>query len=322
MSIGNSIGNCRGVDNPEFMQRFPYAAAAIGYVRKTFLKNSLEFLLESEDDYVGRLDRTIRVLLKARGGRDDKLEEILDAVLEYTSIFIKEQIIFQRSGRYRQSSFAEVQEAVYDNRELMENMYLPGLYLTQVFWPIHYHLGKEFRRLMLPRLENCFDYLEAGVGPGHTLLEVLLACPGIRAAAVDISAHSLEFAGRLLRAEGVDYDRVRFLQQDLADEFCLEPRASAGTMGEVLEHIEKPDRALINLAESLFPESPVFITTVINSSAIDHITQFTSCQEIDELIANNGFHILERNTISPNDFGMDSKKTDTTQIYYGLFQKY
>ncbi len=296
----------------------PYASLALDFVRNTFLKNSFEYLLENEEGYAARLDRAIGLLAQSRGVRAEEVVPLLGSVVEYTVHYIKEQIRFQRSGRYRQSDFSEVQREVYDNRALMEEMYLPGLYLTQVFWPIHYRLGKEFRRLLLPRLKVGGVYLEAGVGPGHNLLEVLQTWP-VSAVAVDISLHSLQFAERILLAAGVEPGRVSFRRLDLAAEFNLRPQASSASLGEVLEHVENPARVLENLSDSLLPGSPVFITTVIDSSAIDHITQFTSVREIDELIEKGGFRVVERNTLSPSDFGNGSINGDPTRIYYGLF---
>ena len=64
-------------------------------------------------------------------------------------------------------------------------------------------------------------------------------------------------------------------------------------MGEVLEHVEDPLIFLNKIHSIAKKDSFIFITTVINAPAIDHIYLFDSIESIKELIIQAKFSIKE-----------------------------
>ena len=55
-------------------------------------------------------------------------------------------------------------------------------------------------------------------------------------------------------------------------------------MGEVLEHLDKPQEILKKLARLLSENGVLWITTPTNSPALDHVYLFKTKEEIIELI--------------------------------------
>ena len=59
-----------------------------------------------------------------------------------------------------------------------------------------------------------------------------------------------------------------------------------------MEHIPDPLGALKGLRRCLAPGAPVFITTVLNSNALDHMYLFTEFDQVRTMIREAGFAIL------------------------------
>jgi len=63
--------------------------------------------------------------------------------------------------------------------------------------------------------------------------------------------------------------------------------------GEVLEHIENPGKFLRKLTTMANDNALIYITTVINAPAIDHISLFKNPDELRVLFDNNGLRIID-----------------------------
>jgi hypothetical protein len=100
----------------------------------------------------------------------------VDAILDYTMVFLREQIRFQQTESYSHESFDEVYDDVYNNPDVMEGFYLDGLLLTQACWEIHYHIHRFFQEQFLPRCKGKKQGLEIGFGHGLYLYEILQQC--------------------------------------------------------------------------------------------------------------------------------------------------
>jgi len=299
---------------------FPQACKAVATVAEDrFLGDSVRYLLETDPTYIQTIAPYIRILDRMYQSRQRTFEEALESLTEYTYLYMRHQVSFLSSGEYSNTSFNEVFEAVYDNEELMLGTYLPGLFLTQLFWPIHHKVMAIHREKFLGRQQGAEQLLEIGVGHGMTLLNSLQAFEGSQATALDVSRHALSFAGNMIEAAGIDRSRCSFHLADITHEGVGGVQADLATMGEILEHVERPDAALANLRAMLRTGAPAFITTVIDSNAVDHIYQFHSQREIDELIEKAGFKIQESQLLHPKDLRLgDTPGTDPTQFYYGI----
>jgi hypothetical protein len=100
----------------------------------------------------------------------------VDAILDYTMVFLREQVRFQQTENYSHDSFSDVYDEVYNNPDVMEGFYLDGLLLTQACWEIHYHIHRFFQNQFLPRCKGKKQGLEIGFGHGLYLYEILKQC--------------------------------------------------------------------------------------------------------------------------------------------------
>jgi SAM-dependent methyltransferase len=284
------------------------------------LRAAIEFLLP-DPGYLPFAESVVAAaaaLYRDQGRGED---DLVEAVLEYTYLYARHQVSFVKTGAYSQSDFARVYEEVYDNEELMLGTYLPGLLLTQAVWPVHYHVQRRFAEAFLDGFDPAPARLvEFGVGHGWTLFECLRRFPGATTLAVDVSRHSIQFSGRVLRANGVDPARVTFVQADVTK---YEPEvvaaADAGVMGEILEHVEDPGSALRAFRRLLRVGARAFVTTVIDSNAIDHIYQFKSQEEIDSMITGHGFELERSELVEPRRLRLGGELgSDPTRYYLAV----
>ena len=304
----------------DFEGEFPQTCKTVAAVAANrFLEDSVGYLLATDPTYIQSIDPYIQILNRMYAAQNKAFDEALESLAEYTYLYMRHQVSFMSSGQYSNTSFEEVFEAVYDNEELMIGTYLPGLFLTQLFWPIHHRVMAIHRERFLEQNKGVERFLEIGVGHGMTLLNGLKALESSRADAFDISRHALSFAATVIDAAGIDRDRCSFHLMDVTKEGVDGIQADLATMGEILEHVEHPEAALENLRSMLKPGASAFITTVIDSNAIDHIYQFRSKDEIDALIQQAGFEIAESQLLHPRDLRLaETPGTDPTQFYYGI----
>lgn len=62
-------------------------------------------------------------------------------------------------------------------------------------------------------------------------------------------------------------------------------------MGEVLEHVEEPEKMLRQIRRLLNQDGSVFLSTVINAPAIDHIYLFSTVEQVIGMVEDCGLHV-------------------------------
>lgn len=295
--------------------RYPAAAALVRDVQRAgpLVSGPLAWLL-----------RERRELFWQQAERVARLSKDLDgspvaSLAEYTVMYLKEQVLFDKTGRYSNDDFDEVQKNVYDNPEVMRRFYLEGLMLTHAFWPIHLDIHTLFSAAFVPRVPNQGVGLELGFGHGLYLLEILSERPGTRTQSYDISRHSVEYAGHVLQAGGIPQERFELRLADVRHPLPLAD-ASQGwaVFAEVLEHIPNPTEALAELARLLQPGAPLFATTVLFSNAIDHITQFESAEQVRGMLVEAGFDITTERAFAVSDYVPGSKDRTVDLAYVAV----
>ena len=103
----------------------------------------------------------------------------------------KSQHYFEKNGRYKASSFAEVQQSNYDNKDFMWNNYLPGMVVSHYLWPHHYNMGHVYRTKYMPLVEkkvNPKTFVEGGTGSAMYTLHTLRSLKNVHGYAYDISS--------------------------------------------------------------------------------------------------------------------------------------
>jgi ubiquinone/menaquinone biosynthesis C-methylase UbiE len=295
--------------------QYPAAAALVEKVRAAgpLIAGSLGWLLRERREEFWRTAEHVATLSRKLEGSP------VESLAEYTVMYLKEQLRFEKTGEYSNDDFDEVRSKVYDNPDVMRRFYLEGLMLTHAFWPIHLDIHGLFSRAFVSRVADEGVGLEVGFGHGLYLLEVLTRRPGTRTHSFDISPFSLEYATRVLRAGGVAPGRFELQLGDVREPLpAAEASQGWAVFAEVLEHIPNPREALLELGRVLRPGAPLFATTVLFSNAIDHITQFESPEQVRELLTSAGFDIAEERAFAVKDYVPGSKDRTIDLAYVAV----
>lgn len=206
-------------------------------------------------------------------------------------MILAEEWYFRRHGTYRLSTFAEVEREYYANPAFMKQ-YMNGLLLSSVFWLNHANALDYYIRIFLAQNKTGYRHLE--IGPGHGLL-IYYAGIDPRCTEVtgwDISAGSIAATRKALDAMSSD-SRVTLVQQDVFKAFRGTHRFDSIVASEVLEHLERPDDALVNLHACLEPNGRILVNMPANSPSPDHLYLIREPEEVLDLMESAGFSILE-----------------------------
>ena len=193
------------------------------------------------------------------------------------------------------------------------NRYVNGLLLSHLCWHNHRQVLRVFQEQFLPRLPSGARHLE--IGPGHGISHG----DGGRTSSMRIcyrlgykrnerlpDQNALEL---LNVSAGVKVEKRDILQSepngDLFDSVVV---------SEVLEHLEDPDRALLNLRGFLKPGGLAFINVPVNSPAPDHIYLLRTPEEAEELIGRNGFQILQTECAPATGYSLSRALKNTATI--------
>jgi 2-polyprenyl-3-methyl-5-hydroxy-6-metoxy-1,4-benzoquinol methylase len=206
-----------------------------------------------------------------------------------------EQLEFRRTHRYRHSTFAAVAGSVYFDQDYMTR-YMVGLGLSYFLWPNQIQIRRFFRQT-LPRLSGG-KYLEIGPGHGMFLLQALQQSSYDRFLGVDISPSSIALTQDVVRTIGqAKANELDLLQMDFLAADTLDGPYEAIVMGEVLEHVEQPGEFLRRIGDLAAKESHIFITTCVNTPAVDHIYHFRTVDDVENLIMESGLSIRQAEVV-------------------------
>lgn len=237
----------------------------------------------------------------------------VDCYLRMLVDMLDERVRFLRSGRYRHSSFAEVEQCVYANPEVM-TYHMHGLALAQFLWFDQYERLLFFRNNLNRHLPQAGKYLELGGGHGLYMSQALeLLPPTCSFDLVDISTSSLQLARGL-----IDDSRVSYHQSDIF-EFSAAAAYDFITLGEVLEHVEHPRQLLQRIGELLTADGVCYLTTPINAPMIDHIHLFNHADEIRELISQAGFTLLEEKLVISERISEEQARRFKVPVMFAAF---
>jgi 2-polyprenyl-3-methyl-5-hydroxy-6-metoxy-1,4-benzoquinol methylase len=256
--------------------------ARLNPLQEKFLHSSLALALPEElDDLAAYLEFS-----RSQGLTIEYLAGCYDLIVKDT---LREQLYFQRRGRYRYSSYAEVAQSVYFNDAYMRQ-YMHGLALTGALWPNHRQLHRFFADV-IPR-KTAGRYLEIGPGHGVYMLTALRHCAYTSYEGIDLSPTSVAMTSALLgRAKYGVFGNASVRQADFLEDPELMPPFAAIVMGEVLEHVEQPQAFLRKIHALAASDAFIFITTPVNAPAIDHIFLFDSVESVRQLVRDSGFAI-------------------------------
>ena len=93
-------------------------------------------------------------------------------------------------------------------------------------------------------------------------------------------------------------------------------------MGEVLEHVNRPDLLLKKTHDLISSNGEMFLSTCVDCPTIDHVYHFKSVKEIEDMIKNSGFKIIDSSILPVEDKPMEEIiKNKITINYCALLKK-
>ena len=243
---------------------------------------------DDDDDFLACSEEVSQLVLKIV---KEDLDNFCESYRWMSLNFNEEQLFFARHGRYRFSTFHEAFVNIYSNNVYMER-YVQGILLSQVFWRNHAQAMDHYRRVFLSSAPQGYSHLE--VGPGHGLFLYFAAsdCRAGLVTAWELSDASISATRDCLDLFGVT-ERVNLVQTNVLE--VNDPVETFDTIliSEVLEHLERPEKALDTLRRSLKEDGRLLINVPINSPAPDHIYLWSSIKEINAFVRQCGFEPIQ-----------------------------
>jgi len=231
---------------------------------------------------------------------DIPLDYAVDAYLEMNKNMMVSQIEFMKTGHYPMRLQTDAFDQVYSNEKAMRS-YMIGLAISQFLWPTHFEMFQFHNTSVVKYKDSISNYLEIGPGHGLFLNRVLDHLQkDVRLVAIDISPVSMEITKSIISFFRTAQANIEYLVQDFL-EFDSEETFDFITMGEVLEHVNEPEKMLHKLHKLLSENGRAFVSTCANAPSIDHVYHFKFVEEIQQIFECCGFSIEEEAILPVED---------------------
>jgi len=261
-----------------------------------YLKTRLPLYYKTESrlrglggEYFEFAEPILKTILRERKGKAGYYRA-LDALVRLSLDYLELQAETKKTRRYRYSSYAEVQQKVYDNPEVMGEYYLDGLLLSQVFWVNHYMICR-FILAFASTLDPGMRGIDMPCGCGiHSAL--LLSKVSVRNHVFcDFSSRAIADSIRFVNAYS-STARAQAIQLDARERLPFnDSMLDYACCGEFLEHLEDPKGLMREFRRVLKRDGRLLITTVAFTAMLDHIYMFQSAEQVRQFIADCGFKI-------------------------------
>jgi 2-polyprenyl-3-methyl-5-hydroxy-6-metoxy-1,4-benzoquinol methylase len=274
-----------------FNTRYPYFKTTIDRQLKEFGPSWRDFL---EQD------------LECFFGEDvERFEKAVEGYGRFALEAMKLQVEFNKTREYRAKTYEEVADEVYQNRDYMFDLYLPGILLSHFLWRHHYKQHIFFMEKFVPLIEKNGGKLfyDVGVGTGFYSKEMLRTNPDMKGVGFDLSRFSMDYTISTLEAFGYTSRYEGRLIDIVANK--VDKQAPFIINIEVLEHLEDPQAFIFALFRMLEPGGYGLISAAITAPNADHIYLYKDTCEVVEQLENAGFIIVDQT----EDFAYTPKKS-------------
>ena len=269
-------------------------------------KKLMLYLYNKDDNFFDEAEEFSTEYTCYLANQNIPLSYAVDAYIKMCNDMVNSQISFMKTGKYPREKAEEAYDDVYSNEEEMKS-YMIGLAMSQFLWSTHYEMYSFFKDNLNNYGNSISSYLE--IGPGHGLfLRVAMNCLGnnqVSITAVDISRTSIEITKSIMiffyeqKSSKIIYHNIDMLDLDLSKQYDFI------TMGEVLEHVNYPEKLLIKVRNLLSEEGKAFISTCVDCPTIDHVYHFKSVDQIRKMLDSCGLLIEDERILPVEDLPMD-----------------
>lgn len=221
----------------------------------------------------------------------DAFDAAMDDYKWVCAQMFKAELMTRRSDSNVNKSFADVLSGIYATDKPDMGRYMRGLLVSQVLW--RQHVGPLLAFVdIVKNPEQPFTYLE--VGPGHGLWMALAASSSACQSLTgwDVSNESIAQTRKALKALGISKPAT-FDQCDICTIDATTRKFDTIVASQVLEIVEDPDSALMNLKRSLTDEGRLIINAPVRAAALDHVRRWKSAEEVVTKIEAAGLEVLQ-----------------------------
>jgi 2-polyprenyl-3-methyl-5-hydroxy-6-metoxy-1,4-benzoquinol methylase len=226
------------------------------------------------------------------GNNSQALDLAIDGYIKFCLEGMILQKKFNKTRCYENKTYEEAASEVYQNKDYMFDLYLPGILLSHYLWSHHFAQLVYFYDEFLPLVkeQGGTEFLDVGIGSGFYSKEVLLNVKNSQGNGVDMSPFSIEYTHNTLTSWKLN-DRYTSYKRNIITQ-PLDKKFPLLINIEVLEHLEDP----LSFLKSLFNQLEVgglgFISAAINAPNADHIYLYNNIHEVIEQVKEAGFSII------------------------------
>lgn len=291
------------------------------YKKSPLQKKKLESYLSSQpESFFEEADKFIADYSRYLESQGISFDYAIDAYLKMCKDMVKSQIYFMKTNKYPVSNQQDAFNLVYNSKTEMKS-YMVGLALSQYLWSSHYEMFTHLRKALKQNKKNIKNYLE--VGPGHGLfLKEAMTTLGQHCnyTAVDISDTSLELTQSIISFFELNDCDITYINDDMLN-ITTTSLYDFIVMGEVLEHVDKPNHLLDKLNALLSLHGEAFISTCVDCPTIDHVYHFKSMDEIQDMLRKSNFDIVSEKILPVENLPMNEIIRNNITINYSAIIK-
>jgi ubiquinone/menaquinone biosynthesis C-methylase UbiE len=214
---------------------------------------------------------------------------------KYIYDYLKQLDYFIKNKEYGHNDYNEIRKQIYDDEKTMLDTYMPGLLLSYAYTTILYEKNHLYLNEFLPRLRQGAVGVEVGFGEGFYIWEALSKRTDIYIQGYDISPYALQFADNIMNIVGLPKERYKLMYGNVFEGLnCGTETMDFATLAEVIEHIPQPEVGLGEVVRLMKKGGYLYLTTVIDSNHMDHISNFKSPAVVEKMLEDVGMKIVAK----------------------------
>ena len=274
-----------------------------------------KFLNSVDTRYYTRAENFANKFLKYLKTEKIDFDYSIKAYLKLCTDMMVSQKYFLKFKKYPIDDEKVAYKIVYDNVNEMKS-YMIGVAMSQFLWPTHYAMYSFFIEKISNENSKIKNYLEIGPGHGLFLIQALEKLKkDTNFEIVDISKTSVKITKSIVDFLVKKEKKINYTIRNIFD-FKSPNKFDFITIGEVLEHVTKPQKILKQLNNLISDNGSIYVSTCVDCPSIDHVYHFKSVKEIEQMINNCGFKILDNLVLPVEDKPMKEVIKNKITINY------